>query len=328
MDDKEKLGVIKRNTVEIIEEQELAELLGAAGAAKGKTKPVVYCGYEPSGPIHIGHLVTITKLMDFAKAGFKVKVLFADWHAWLNKKGDWDFIEKQVKEWENGFKMVGLDENAGDVEYIVGSSFQRSNEYMDDVLRLSLNITLNRALRSMQQVGRDIENAHVSQIIYPLMQIADMKHLGVDVAYGGIEQRKIHMLAREVMKDIDYKTPICVHTPLISNLTGQEGKMSSSDKEGMISILDDAAAIKQKIKKAYCPEGAKENNPTLEITRLVVFPRIDSFEVKRPEKFGGNASYSSYEELEKDFTEKKLHPMDLKASVSEYLSDIMEKIKK
>ena len=50
-------------------------------------------------------------------------------------------------------------------------------------------------------------------------------------------------------------------------------------------------------------------------------PKID---IIRSDKFGGNVSYSSYESLEKDFADKKLHPMDLKNAVAEKLVEIMQ----
>jgi len=267
-------------------------------------------------------LVTITKLMDLANAGFHVKILFADWHTFLNQKGDWDFIEKQVKNWKAGFKAAGLK----DAEFILGSSFQRTIEYIDDVFTIATKTTINRSLRSMQQVARDIENAKVSQVIYPFMQIADIKHLGVDLVESGIEQRKIHMLGTEVFKDINYKTPVFVHTPLISSLKGS-GKMSSSDESSFISIRDSDEDIARKIKKAHCLVGEVKENPILEIIKLIVFPRISEFVINRPEKFGGNLKFSSYEELEHFFAKKEVHPLDLKNSLTNYLVEIITPIR-
>ena len=74
-----------RNTVEIVTEDELKALMQ-------KTEKSVYTGYEPSGEIHLGHLVTINKLMDLRDAGFKIKVLLADLHAFLNQKGDMEKV--------------------------------------------------------------------------------------------------------------------------------------------------------------------------------------------------------------------------------------------
>lgn len=317
MDIKEKLALIKRNTEEILGEEELSALL------KQRKKPVAYCGYETSGEIHLGHLVTITKLLDLMKAGVHVKVLFADWHTWLNQKGDWDFIHKQIKIWEKGFRAAGLK----DAEFVLGSSFQRKIDYIDDVLKISVKTTMNRALRSMQEVARDIEHAKVSQVIYPLMQITDIKHLGVDIVHSGIEQRKIHMLGVEVFPLIEYKKPVFVHTPLIPSLQGPGSKMSSSDPKSFISIRDKDDDIKQKIKGAYCEEGAAEENPVLTIARLIIFPRYGSVEVKRPEKFGGNIQFKDYSELENAFKSKKLHPQDLKNFVSEKLVEIITPIR-
>lgn len=318
MDDSEKLLLIKRNAVEIIEEDELKKLL------KEKKQPAAYCGYEVSGEVHLGHLVTISKLLDFKKAGFRVIVLFADYHTWLNQKGDWDKIRKLTKLWENVFKASGLEK----VEYALGSSFQRKQDYVDDILKISVKTTINRALRSMQEVARDIEHAKVSQVIYPFMQIVDMKALKADVASAGVEQRKIHMLAREVLPQLGYKAPIFVHTPLIPSLQGPGGKMSSSVPESLISVRESPESIKKKVNKAYCPEGVVEDNPILAIARLVIFPRVNKYVVERPEKFGGNLEFESYDELEKQFVSKKLHPLDLKNSVIKYLGEILAPVRK
>lgn len=314
MDINKKLELIKRNAHEIIGEEKIKNLL--------KKKPITYCGYETSGEVHLGHLVTITKLLDLQKTGFHVKVLFADWHTWLNRKGDWNFIHKTIKIWEKGFKAAGLKK----AEYVLGSKFQRKMNYIDDLLTMTLHTTINRGLRSMQQVARDIENARISQVLYPLMQINDIKYLKVDLVHAGIEQRKIHMLGTELFPLINYKTPVFLHTPLIPSLRGEE-KMSSTSPESMISIRDNENELKKKIKKAYCKGGDKDN-AIMMILKLIIFPRINEFVVKRSEKFGGDISFNNYNDLEKEFINKNIHPEDLKNSVSEYLIEILEPIRK
>jgi|APSaa5957512535_1039671.scaffolds.fasta_scaffold05592_4 tyrosyl-tRNA synthetase len=314
-----KIELVKRNTIEIINEDVLLKML------KGSKKPVVYCGYETSGDIHLGHLASMTKLLDLQKAGIKIKILFADWHTFLNQKGDWKFIGEQVKKWEKGFKASGLKK----VDFVLGSKMERDVKYIDDVFVLATKNTLNRGLRSMQTVARDIKNAKISQVIYPLMQIVDFKYLKVDGALGGIEQRKIHMLALESLKDINYKTPFLIHHELIPSLKGPEaGKMSSSEPSSMITILDTDKEIKKKLNKAYCPEGEIKENPILGIIKLIIFPRLKKFSIKRPEKFGGNVDFKDYLELEKAFAGKKIHPLDLKNSCGDYLSNICGEIRK
>ncbi len=312
----QKLDLIKRNTVEIVSEDELKEVL------KKKKNPVVYCGYEPSGPMHLGHFVTITKLIDLAKTGFRVKVLLADVHAFLNRKGNEEEIKKEVENWRKTVKAIGLD-----CEVVLGSDFQFEKEYQLDMMRLAQATTINRGLRSMQEIARDIENATISQLWYPLMQSADIKHLKVDVALGGLEQRKVHMIAKDMNRVLDYKF-VALHTPLITSLKGPGEKMSKSIPGSGISVTDSYEEIKKTINKAYCPEKIIEENPVLQIINLIIFPHANKMEIKRPEKFGGNVIYNSYSDLEVEYTKGHLHPMDLKNAIIEYLEKIISPIRK
>ncbi|MCX6709660.1 MAG: tyrosine--tRNA ligase [Candidatus Woesearchaeota archaeon] len=315
MNAEEKFALIKRNTEEIISEDELRKLLSQ------KEHPVVYCGYEPSGPMHIGHFVTITKLMDFEKAGFKVIILLADIHAFLNRKGTEEDIKREVENWRKTIKAIGLK-----AEVALGSDFEFGKEYLLDVLRMAQSSTINRGLRSMQEIARDVEHATISQLWYPLMQIVDMKYLGVDVAEGGLEQRKVHMMGREAVETTRHHF-IAVHTPLITSLKGPGQKMSKSIPGSGISVTDSYDEIKKTISKAHCPEKIAEDNPILQIARLIIFPRIDVFRIERTEKYGGNIEVGSYSELEKKYVSGEIYPLDLKNAVTSYLEKIIAPIR-
>ena len=314
MDFIERFELIKRNTAEIISEEELKNLL------KKKKKPVVYCGYEPSGNIHLGHFVTLSKLMDFEKAGFKTKILLADVHAMLNRKGNEKEIKNEIQVWKKTIKALGLR-----AEVILGNTFQFKKEYQNNVMILAQNSTINRGLRSMQEVARDVENATISQLWYPLMQVVDIKFLKVDVALGGMEQRKIHMFGKDSHNLLKHDF-IVVHTPLITSLKG-EGKMSKSIPGSSVFLTDSYNEIKSNIKNSYCPERQIENNPILQISKLIIFPRIKKMKIKRAEKFGGEIQAKNYEELERIYSQGKLHPMDLKNSVAEELERIIKPIR-
>ena len=315
MDVDKKLELIMRNVAEIVSEEQLLKIM------KEKKKPVIYCGYEPNGPMHMGHFVTITKLMDFEKVGFKVIILLADVHAFLNRKGSEEEIKKEVENWRKTIKAIGLN-----AEVVLGSSFQFEKEYQLDVMRLAQASTINRGLRSMQEIARDVENATISQLLYPLMQVVDIKYLKVDVAEGGLEQRKVHMIGKDMQKVLNYDF-VAVHTPLITSLKGPGQKMSKSIPGSGISVTDSYEEIKKTINGAYCPEKVKEDNPLLQICKLIIFPRIKKFDIKRPEKFGGNVEFKSYEELEEAFVAGRLHPMDLKSASVQYLEEIIAPIR-
>jgi len=311
----ERLELIRRNTVEIITEEELLDVLEAKG------RPVVYCGYEPNGPVHLGHFVTMIKLMDFDKAGFKVKVLLADLHAFLNRKGSEEELNRDVQLWTKTIDAIGLN-----AEIVLGSSFEFEKEYQMDVMRLARGFTISRGLRSMQEIARDVKHATISQTWYPLMQVIDIKHLGVDVAEGGLEQRKVHMIGRDAV-GITGHPFVAVHTPLISSLKGPGEKMSKSIPDSVISVTDSCEHLQKTLRNAYCPERVEKENPILEIVKLVIFPKMDGIVVERPKRFGGDISYSSYDKLEADFTRGTLHPLDLKIAVAGSLEKIVAPIR-
>jgi len=259
--------------------------------------------------------------MDFEKAGFKVKVLLADVHSFLNRKGSEEEIKKEVENWKKTIKAIGLK-----AEIVLGSSFQFNKDYQMDVMRLAQASTIQRGLRSMQEIARDFENATISQLWYPLMQVADIKYLEADVAEGGLEQRKVHMIGKDMQKILQHPF-IAVHTPLITSFKGPGQKMSRSIPGTGVSVTDSPEVIEKTVKNAYCPEKIVQDNPILQIAKLIIFPRIKSFKIKRPAKFGGDIEVKNYAKLEEAYVKGKLHPLDLKNAVTKYLEEIIKPIR-
>ncbi|MCK9593231.1 MAG: tyrosine--tRNA ligase [Methanoregula sp.] len=301
-----------RNTVEIVTGEDLSAVL----AQSHKT---VYAGYEPSGEIHLGHLVTINKLVDLQAAGFEVIVLLADLHAFLNRKGTMEKVRELAEYNQRCFEGLGLR----NVRYVLGSDLQLNRDYELLLLQLSQQITLNRATRSMDEVGRQMDHPTVSQMIYPIMQMADIAMLGVDAAVGGIDQRKIHMLAREHLINFGFKAPVCIHTPI---LNGLDGKKMSSSQGNFISVADEEDEIRKKCQKAFCPPEVPEN-PILQIFQYHIFPRLPKITIKRPEKFGGDRTFMSYIDLESSYGRGEVHPLDLKRSCGESLVEILAPVR-
>ncbi|MGI0025976.1 MAG: tyrosine--tRNA ligase, partial [Nitrososphaera sp.] len=159
---------------------------------------------------------------------------------------------------------------------------------------------------------------------------------------AGMDQRKIHMLVREIFPKLKWKVPVLVHHHLLPGLSEPEkmdsgrdaedarvsSKMSKSKPASGILVHDDEKAIRDKIGKAFCPVGAAEGNPVLELVRYVVFHDFDHFAIERPAKYGGAVTYSSYKDVERDFVAKKIHPMDLKNAAANYVNRLIEPIRK
>jgi len=313
----DRLELAIRNTEEIVTLDELKALM------ENKQHPRAYVGYETSGKVHLGHMITANKLLDLQKVGFDVVILLADLHAFLNEKGSLEEVRKIADYNRDCFMALGLDPER--TEFVYGTSYQLQPEYMLKILQIARNTTLNRAKRSMDEVSRNAENPMVSQMIYPLMQAIDIADLKIDLAVGGIDQRKIHMLAREELPRMGLPAPVCMHTPLIPGLNGE--KMSSS-KGNNIAVDEPAEDIEKKIMSAFCPAKVVENNPVLAIFKYHVFPRIEGgITVKRPAKFGGDSTFATYDDLEAAFVKGEMHPMDLKKSCAAYMIEILAPVR-
>lgn len=320
---------IIHNTEEIVTHEELTALLDE------KKKPTAYIGIEPSGLVHIGSIICIDKVKDLLDAGFKVTILLADWHAYLNDKlgGDIENIRacgEYIKDCFSAFSVA-----SDDLEFVYATDLLNGIEYWEKVMRISKHSSLSRIKRTLTIMGRKEDEANIdaSMLIYPAMQVADIFQLDVDVAYGGMDQRKAHMLARDVSEKLGLKKVVALHTPLLSGLQGWgrmdpiEAKMSKSNPENTIFIHDSPEDIKKKIKKAYCPEGQIEDNPIIDLCRYIIFNRLDSITISRPEKFGGDLEINGYEELKDVFESGQLHPQDLKNAVGQYLTDILDSVR-
>ena len=332
MNPQERLNLIKQVGEEIIGEEELLELL------KTKKQLIAYDGFEPSGRIHIAQgLLRAININKMTKAGIKFKMLVADWHGWANNKmgGDLEKIQVVGKYFIEVWKSCGLDIN--NVEFVWASDLLNSREYWKTVMQVARNSTLNRILRTTQIMGRsESETLQASHIFYPCMQAADIFHLKADICQLGMDQRKVNVLARELGEKLGFYKPVIVSHHMLMGLgepvsaekdsseRAIELKMSKSKPDTAIFMTDSPDDISRKIKKAYCPEGQAADNPILEYCKYIIFEKITPFQIERPEKFGGNLSFKTYEELEKAFAAKELHPADLKKSVSIYINELLE----
>jgi tyrosyl-tRNA synthetase len=323
----EKLDILASNTLEIVTIDELKKVLD-------KEKPKAYIGFEPSGVVHIGWKICTNKIKDFIECGFDFTILLADWHAYINDKlgGDLEKIKLCGKYMEDCFAAMGIDREK--IKFVYASDYVNDPDYWGLVLRIAKNTSLSRAKRAMDIMGRAEDEAEkdLSKLFYPMMQVSDIFYLDLDVAYGGMDQRRAHMLAREVAKKISRKTPVALHTPILTGLQAKgrmnpiEAKMSKSIPESMISIHDNEKAVEKKIMKAFCPERQVEGNPILEIWKYIIFPEYKEITIARPDKFGGDLNLSSYSEMEKIFAQGKLHPLDLKKTTIEHINKILKPV--
>ncbi|MDO8619021.1 MAG: tyrosine--tRNA ligase [Candidatus Daviesbacteria bacterium] len=347
----QKMKLITRNLEETLTEEELKALIESGTPLKH------YIGFEISGKVHLGQgLLVMQFIKQFQEAGMETTVFLADWHTWLNKKLDGtletarrlgrDYFEQALRA---AALCVGADPDK--IKFVLGSELYEQNgqEYWATVVRVSKATTLARMLRSTTIMGRkeaDISDA--AMLIYPAMQAADIFIMDLDIIHAGTDQRNVQVIARDVAKDLGKKKPVALHHHLLLGIGKQDPeateklknnpgmsaeermalmetlKMSKSKPETAVFIDEEPEVIRQKVANAFCPEGEVKLNPILDWCKYLVFFEQGSLTITRPEKYGGNVTYTSYEDLENDFADKKLHPQDLKMAVADWL---IEKLK-
>lgn len=319
----ERYELITRNLAEVIGGEELKELLSS------KKEISVYWGTMPTGSPHVSYFVPFLKIADFLKAGLTVKVLIADLHAALDGVS-WDILDKRQKYYEevipSMLKAIGVDLKK--LEFVKGSSFQLKPKYFEDVLKMSMKNNVNDCIKAASEVVKLGDNPKLGGLIYPIMQALDEEYLGVDIQFGGMDQRKIFVFARENLPSIGYKSRIELLNPLVPGLIGK--KMSSSIPGTKIDVLDNEETVNSRINKAECIEGNPDNGLMAFLKYVILVNKNDhgdKFLIERPEKYGGNLEYSKYEEVEKDFVEKKLHPMDLKKAIAREINVMLKPLR-
>ena len=327
MDWKGRYDLVKRNTEEILTDRELEDLL------KSKKQPSAYIGMAATGRVHMGYFIPAVKIADFLKAGFRFRVLLADIHAHLDdQKAPWELLDWRVKYYKEAItgllESIGVDQSR--LEFIRGSDFELEEKYTLDMYRLSALNTFSRCKRAASEVVRFGDEPKLSGFIYPILQALDEEYLKVDVQYGGHDQRKILAFARENLPRLGYRKRVEVMTPMLPGLSG--GKMSSSEEKGKIDLLDTEEDVKKKINAAYCVAGSMENNGVMAFLKYVVMTLKEDgksgFMIERPAKFGGDVSYATYHELQNDFMEKKIHPMDVKNALAAEVNRMLEPVRK
>jgi tyrosyl-tRNA synthetase len=298
--------------------------------------------------MHLGMgLVCGAKIRDMVEANFNFTIFLADWHAWINNKlgSNLKNIRTSGEYFKHCFTALGID--PAKVTYRWASDLVGDSSYWEKVIRIAKNTTLQRTWRTLPIMGREMSLADIETawIFYPCLQSADIFQMDLDVACAGMDQRKAHMLARDVSEKLGWKKPISIHTHLLMGLSGSgdkmeakfdenkavdqeiSAKMSKSIPTSAIFIHDSPEDIRMKFQGAYCPQKKVEGNPVLEIARYVVFSWSKILSISRLAKYGGPIEFQSYTELEKAYVNREVHPLDLKNGVAEALIEILKPVR-
>ncbi len=291
-----------------------------------------YIGLEISGRLHVGSgLMTAIVIKQLQKRGANCKIFLADWHTLLNNKlgGDKDLIQSVAKGYFTNtftslFESVGVD--LGKVEFILGSElYDNSDNYWERFAMIATKLSLGRVAKSTTVMGKKEGDARkFSDLVYPVMQINDIFEMQIDIAHSGSDQRKCHVIAREVSSRIDKAKPFAIHHPILLGILKppkeviegkqdirevlSEIKMSKSKPKSAIFLEDDETTVRAKVKSAFCMDGNVTYNPMLNWAEFMVFPLE-----------GQLLGFDDFESLANAFKQGEVKSQELKSEIANFL---------
>ncbi|RAO73087.1 uncharacterized protein BHQ10_009099 [Talaromyces amestolkiae] len=323
---KERFSLINENLQEILN-PELIETILEKGDA-----PRIYWGTATTGRPHSGYFVPAIKIAQLLAAGCEVVILLADVHAFLDSmKAPLELVENRVKYYEKVIRAIleAVGVSTEKLEFVLGSSYQRSSEYVMDVYRLAALTSEHDAKKAGAEIVKQSANAPLSGLLYPILQVLDEEYLKVDAELGGLDQRKLFVAATEWLPKLGYRKRAHLVTPMVAGLNG--GKMSSSIEDSKIDLLDSPEAVAKKIRKSEAIPKVVENNGIIAMIEYVLLPAAalagkKEFRVERRDE--EPLIYTDIQQIKDDYTKDILTPQLLKPAAAEALIRLMEPINK
>ncbi len=240
----EQLKLLKRGTIEIFTEAELAEKL--TNAAKDKRQLRIKLGLDPTSPdIHLGHTVVLRKMRQFQDLGHKAVLIIGDYTARIGDPTGQNAtrpmlsaqqIEQNAKTY---FDQAGkiLDTSSEKLEV------RQNSEWLQDLTLMELiQIAAKKTVTQMLQrdsfklrLDKNID-VYLHEFIYPLMQGYDSVAIKSDVELGGTDQTFNNLVGRDIQRAYGQQPQIVITSPILVGLDGKE-KMSKS-KGNYIGVTD------------------------------------------------------------------------------------------
>jgi tyrosyl-tRNA synthetase len=280
----EHVKLIKRGTIEVFNEDELAEKL--ADAARTSRQLRIKLGLDPTSPdIHLGHTVVLRKMRQFQDLGHKAVLIIGDYTARIGDPSGQDStrpmlsseqIEANAKTY---FAQAGkiLDTSSEKLEVRHNSEWL-ADLRLADIIKLASSMTVARMLErdTFELRYRNGDPIGIHEFLYPLMQGYDSVIIKSDVELGGTDQTFNNLVGRDLQRLDGQKPQVVITMPILVGLDGKE-KMSKS-KGNYIGVTDEPNDMFGKVMSIS--DDMMENYFTL----LTSIPAERINEIVNPEK--------------------------------------------
>lgn len=312
----ERLALITRNLQEVLQKDTLESILKERNLK-------IYWGTATTGRPHVAYFVPMAKIADFLRAGCEVTILLADLHGYLDsQKAPWDLLDARTNYYQRIIvsMLKSIKVPIEKLKFVRGTKFELSEDFSHDLFRLISQTTLHDAKKAGAEVVKQMTDPLIGSLLYPLLQALDEEYLSCDAQFGGVDQRKIFTYAEKYLPQIGYSKRIHLMNPMVPGLSG--GKMSSSEVESKIDLLDDEDSIKRKLDSALCDSNDPTNNGVLAFIEHVIWPLFAEFSVESQSK-----NYHQIQDLIDDFKSGAITEKDLKLSTTSYINRLLKPIR-
>lgn len=229
----EQMDLIKRGTVEIIPEDELAKKI--ENSIKNNKPLRIKLGCDPTRPdLHLGHSVVLRKLAQFQSLGHQAVLIIGDFTGMIGDPTGRNVTRPPLTLEECRINAKTYIEQASkilDIEKteIVYNSDWLGNMKFEDVIKLAAKYTVARMLERDDFNNRFKSGIPISmhEILYPLAQGMDSVQIKSDVELGGTDQKFNLLVGRDLQREYGMEPQVILTMPLLVGTDGKE-KMSKS----------------------------------------------------------------------------------------------------
>jgi tyrosyl-tRNA synthetase len=227
------LKIIKENTAEIINEE---ELLSKLKRSVSKNRPLrCKLGFDPSAPdLHLGHAVVLQKIRTFQELGHDVIIILGDFTGRIGDPTGRSETRKQLSEEEVKKNALTYQEqifkilDPGRTELVYNSSWLGKMNFAQ-VIELASCYTVARMLEREDFSKRYQANQPIGihEFFYPLMQGYDSIAIRADVEFGATEQKFNLLMGRHLQREYGQEPQVALTMPVLIGTDGIQ-KMSKS----------------------------------------------------------------------------------------------------
>ncbi|MDX2129548.1 MAG: tyrosine--tRNA ligase [Chloroherpetonaceae bacterium] len=230
----EQMDLIRRNSVEIISEDELVKKIENAIISQKPLK--IKLGADPSRPdLHLGHSVVLRKLRDFQDLGHHAILIIGDFTAMIGDPSGKNKTRPQLTSKETKENGKSYFDQASKILLETKTEIRYNSEWLgamsfEAVIRLASRYTVARMLErdDFEKRYKSGEPISVHELLYPLAQAMDSVELKNDVELGGTDQKFNLLVARDIQREYGITSPqVCVTLPLLEGTDGVQ-KMSKT----------------------------------------------------------------------------------------------------